>query len=109
MDYSSIVANDPEHPSGSSPWDSPGADRSTFVSTGASDIPPSPLSASHQSPYGDDRESHRSDSPETVGDDDVPSSPDLSERLQGAQLGDPDYVEKPPYASRHNPYRQHSR
>ncbi|OXV10943.1 hypothetical protein Egran_01296 [Elaphomyces granulatus] len=109
MDYSSIVANDPEHPSGSSPWDSLGADRSTFVPTGTSDIPPSPLSASHQSPYGDDRESHRSDSPETVGDDDVPSSPDLSERLQGAQLGDPDYVEKPPYASRHNPYRQHSR
>ncbi|KAL1962584.1 hypothetical protein VTN77DRAFT_9377 [Rasamsonia byssochlamydoides] len=105
MDYSSISHD----PAGASPWGSPSADRPTFAAAGTADIPSSPLPPNHQSPYGDDQESHRTESPATAGDDDEPSSPDLSERLQSAQLGDPDYVEQPPYATPHAPYIQHPR
>ncbi|EER36557.1 vacuolar sorting-associated protein [Histoplasma capsulatum var. duboisii H88] len=75
MDYSSLP-HDPEHPVDSSPWGStsPRADR-TFP---ASDVPPSPLSP--QSPYGgSDNEPHQGEESATR---------DLSERLQGSQIGD---------------------
>lgn len=110
MDYSAI-SQDPDHPTGSSPWDSPRADRNAFSATGTSDIPPAPLPPQEQSPYGGDHSSHQPATPSTapVSGDEVPDSPDLSERLQGAQLGDPDYVEQPPYATQHPQYPQHTR
>lgn len=82
MDYSAI-SQDPDHPAGSSPWASPGADRTTFAAASNVDNLPSPLTPQAQSPPDAGRRSE---------------SPDLSERLQSAQLGDPDYaVEQPPY------------
>jgi hypothetical protein len=107
MDYSSIS----QDPAGASPWGSPRADRTTFAGAGTAEIPSSPLPPNPQSPYGDDRDHRdhrRQESPTPTGDEDVPSSPDLSERLQSAQLGDPDYVEQPPYAT-HAPYMHHPR
>ena len=91
MDYSSIP-NDPDHPAGASPWGStsPRVDR-TFPTMG--EPPSSPLNS-----HGTDREGHGSSQNEGAGADQRSSSPDLSERLQGAQLGDPDYVEGPPFA-----------
>lgn len=87
MDYSSLP-NDPDHPAGASPWGStsPRVDR-TFP-TSLDEPPSSPLN-SQQSTHGGDRDS---------SDHQRSGSPDLSERLQGAQLGDPDYVEGPPFA-----------
>ena len=84
MDYSAI-SSDADHPPGSSPWGSPRADRTTFAAASNNDVPSSPLPPQEQAPpdAGHQRE-----------------SPDLSERLQSAQLGDPDYaVEQPPYGS----------
>jgi hypothetical protein len=121
MDYSN-VSNDLEQPGGSSPWasTSPRADRSTF-SQPASDIPSSPLPSQHQSPHpqgngspsanmfppvSTDVPSHLT-APTSV--DDETNSPDLSEQLQSAQLGDPDYVgdhETNPYP--HHQPQQHS-
>lgn len=101
MDYSAIN-QDPDHPTGASPWDSPRADRTTFPASVTGEIEPSPLPPQEQSPYGADQASHPQDSPKrtTDAEDDESDSPDLSERLQSAQLGDPDYVEQPPYATR---------
>ncbi|KAJ9312520.1 hypothetical protein DTO271D3_7222 [Paecilomyces variotii] len=109
MDYSAIN-NDPDHPTGASPWDSPRADRTTFPASVTSDIPPSPLPPQEQSPYGADQAAHPEESPKktTDAEDDESDSPDLSERLQSAQLGDPDYVEQPPYATRAQ-YSQHQK
>lgn len=107
MDYSAIN-QDPDHPTGASPWDSPRADRTTFPASVTSDIPPSPLPPQEQSPYGADHASKAPESPKRIinPEDDEPDSPDLSERLQSAQLGDPDYVEQPPYVTRAQ-YSQH--
>lgn len=87
MDYSAISQED--HPSGTSPWGSPSADRTTFAAASNTDIPQSPLPPQDQSPTDG---AH------------PPGSPGLSERLQSAQLGDPDYaVEQSPYG----PQQQH--
>lgn len=86
MDYSAI-SHDPDHPTGSSPWDSPGADRTTFTSSQNNDVPSSPLPP----------QDHLED-PERV-----PESPQLpqstestdprstiSDQLQNTQLDDSD-------------------
>ncbi|KAJ5134676.1 Retromer complex Vps17 [Penicillium atrosanguineum] len=87
MDYSSF-SNDPEHSAGASPWGSPRADRTTFPTSGTSDIPSSPLPGQVQSAEESER-----------GHEVEPQSPDLSAQLQSAQLGDPDYPEEqPPFA-----------
>lgn len=92
MDYSVISQQDP----GTSPWASPGPDRTVFSESNNSDIPPSPLPS--QSPYDAATAQPWSSAR------DEESEPDLSERLQGAQLGDPDYaVEQPPYATQQPP------
>ncbi|KAJ5263008.1 hypothetical protein N7497_008751 [Penicillium chrysogenum] len=77
MDYSAI-STDPDHPTGTSPWGSPRAERGTFP-TSNNDIPSSPLPGQEQSADVG-----------SVGNAD-PQSPDLSAQLQSAQLGDPDY------------------
>ena len=77
MDYSAI-STDPDHPTGTSPWGSPRAERGTFP-TSNNDIPSSPLPGQEQSADVG-----------SVGNGD-PQSPDLSAQLQSAQLGDPDY------------------
>lgn len=95
MDYSAISHDDPDHPSGTSPWDSPGADRTNFASAN-NDVPPSPLPPQTHSP-GNHPESPQHHQPAEAAD---PNSPDLSERLQSAQLGDPDYHgEQPPHGT----------
>ncbi|KAI9929802.1 hypothetical protein ASPWEDRAFT_102797 [Aspergillus wentii DTO 134E9] len=87
MDYSAI-SNDP---TGTSPWASPPPDGTTFPASNNNDVPPALLPPQQDSPYGS-----------RAGDDE---EPDLSERLQSAQLGDPDYaVEQPPYASQNPQY-----
>lgn len=98
MDYSSI-SHDPSHPAEPSPWDSPRASRDGFGgATSTSDFPT--LSTHPQSPYHENEDSNRSGSPTRgAAGEDMPSSPDLSERLQSAQLGDPDYAEHPPHAT----------
>lgn len=98
MDYSAIH-NDSEHPAGSSPWGSPRADRTTFGASGSQDVASSPSPS----------QPHASDSPRAPysRDDDGRGSPDLSERLQSPQLGDPDYaIEQPPYASQQSQQQQ---
>lgn len=96
MDYSAI-SNDPDHPTGSSPWGSPRADRNTFPTSGNSDIPSSPLPGQEQS----------AESAEGGPDRDV-QSPDLSAQLQSAQIGDPDYVEgQSPFATQQSPNADH--
>lgn len=112
MDYSN-VSNDLENPGGSSPWasTSPRVDRSTF-SQAANDTPSSPLATQHEPPNSQANGSPTTNrfppvstdiSPNsaapTFADDDT-NSPDLSEQLQSAQLGDPDYIgdhESSPY------------
>lgn len=102
MDYSH-VSNDIEQPGGSSPWasSSPRVDRSTF-SHAASDASSSPLPAQQQQspqPQGDGSPTTSrfppvsTDAPHksATAEDDT-DSPDLSEQLQSAQLGDPDYI-----------------
>ncbi|KAJ5665049.1 uncharacterized protein N7477_007497 [Penicillium maclennaniae] len=54
MDYSSI-SNDPENSAGASPWGSPRNDRTTFPTSGTSDIPSSPLPGQVQSIEGSER------------------------------------------------------
>ena len=99
MDYSNLPGD-----VGAAPWasNSPRADRTSFHST-AADTPTSPFPAQPQSPYtpaSTGSQSQRyppvsTDVPTSVGDsspDEDVRSPDLSEQLQSAQLGDPDYV-----------------
>lgn len=90
MDYSSL-SQDPDHPAGSSPWGSPSPRKNT---TSGPDVPSSPLSPPLQSPYGDDsgiQGRMESSSPTPRREDNNESgSPDLSARLQGAHIGDPD-------------------
>ncbi|RHZ64994.1 hypothetical protein CDV55_105630 [Aspergillus turcosus] len=98
MDYSAI-SHDPDHPSGSDPWASPRATQTSYSSSNNNnDIPSSPLPPHQQPGYNGDQEG---DEPRPRSSENgVPDSPDLSERLQSAQLGDPDYaVEQPPYAT----------
>ncbi|RMJ26336.1 Vacuolar protein sorting-associated protein [Aspergillus sp. HF37] len=76
MDYSAI-SQDQDYPAGSSPWASPGAGRTTFAAASNVDNTPSSLPPRAQSPPDAGR---------------LSESPDLSERLQSAQLGDPDYA-----------------
>ncbi|OQD88067.1 hypothetical protein PENANT_c004G00367 [Penicillium antarcticum] len=89
MDYSAI-SNDPDHPADGSPWGSPRAERGAFP-TSNNDIPSSPLPGQEQSAEDVGR-----------GQIEEPQSPDLSARLQSAQLGDPDY------AGGHSPFAAHS-
>ncbi|KAJ5586402.1 hypothetical protein N7450_006189 [Penicillium hetheringtonii] len=92
MDYSAIT-NYPDHPTGSSPWGSPRADRSTFPTSNNNDIPSSPLPGQEQS--ADNGES---------GQDQNDQAADLSAQLQSAQLGDPDYLEgQSPFATQQSP------
>ncbi|KAJ5689059.1 Retromer complex Vps17 [Penicillium macrosclerotiorum] len=99
MDYSAI-SNDPDHSTGASPWGSPRADRTTFPTSVNTDISTSPLP-------GQDHTAGRAD-----GDRDTnPQSPDLSARLQNAQLGEPGYPdEHPQFAAQPSPNadQQHS-
>ncbi|PGH20347.1 hypothetical protein AJ80_03615 [Polytolypa hystricis UAMH7299] len=92
MDYSSLP-HDPDLPAGSSPWgsSSPRADRS-FPAATAADVPPAPFSPHQPSPYGADNDSHAEGTAAFEGS----SAPDLSERLQGAHLGESDHPEQPP-------------
>jgi hypothetical protein len=83
MDYSTI-SNDPENPTGASPWGSPRADRTTFPTSGNGDIPSSPLPGQDRSSEAADRDN-----------DAVAQAADLSAQLQSPQLGDPDYGEEP--------------
>lgn len=102
MDYSAISHAD--HPAGSSPWDSPGAERTTFTPSNNNDIPSSPLPPQDHSPYDADHHPE-TPNPQQPRESD---SPDLSERLQSAQLGDPDYgVEQSPYGAPHQQQRSH--
>lgn len=101
MDYSAIS----DDPTGTSPWASPGPAKTTFSESNNSDIPPSALPPQQQSPYDADRDLSQAASAEpwsaSRGED---HDSDLSERLQSAQLGDPDYaVEQPPYATQQPP------
>jgi hypothetical protein len=104
MDYST-VSSDLEQPGGTSPWasTSPRADRSTF-SHPTSDTSSSPTPGQQQTPSRPGNGSpsaNRFPSVSTnvstssaglaAADDDT-DSPDLSEQLQSAQLGDPDYL-----------------
>lgn len=104
MDYST-VSNDLEQPGGSSPWasTSPRVDRSAF-SQPTSDSSSSPLPSQQQLPNPQGNGSPvanrfppvstnvpASSAGLTSADDDT-DSPDLSEQLQSAQLGDPDYI-----------------
>ncbi|KAJ5833677.1 hypothetical protein N7474_001988 [Penicillium riverlandense] len=70
MDYSAI-SHDPDHSTGSSPWGSPRADRTTFA---GNDVPSSPLPGQEQS--ADEAEQSQQ------------QSPNLSAQLQRAQLAD---------------------
>ncbi|KAJ5562796.1 hypothetical protein N7461_001557 [Penicillium sp. DV-2018c] len=89
MDYSAI-SNDPELPTGSSPWGSPRAERGTFP-TSNNDIPSSPLPGQAQSVQ------------DLSGDGNgEPQSPNLSAQLQSAQLGNSDHPEEhPPFGTPH--------
>lgn len=95
MDYSSL-SQDPEHPAGGSPWGSPSPRKER---TSGSDVPSSPLPPQLQSPYGTDSgiQGRVENSSPTPGREDnhETDSPDLSARLQGAQLGDPDSPGQP--------------
>lgn len=100
MDYSAISQAD--HPSGSSPWDSPSAERTAFAASSNNDIPPAPLPPQGH-PTDDADQTPESPRPQQPRDS---SSPDLSERLQSAQLGDSDYaVEQSPYSTEQPEHR----
>lgn len=104
MDYSN-VSNDMDQPGGSSPWasTSPRVDRSTF-SQASADSSSSPLPGQQPSPHPQENGSPTpnrfppvstdvsSRSAALSSADEENNSPDLSEQLQSAQLGDPDYV-----------------
>jgi PX domain len=103
MDYSN-VSNDLENPGGSSPWasTSPRVDRSTFQPTNDSSSSPLPAQQPSPQPQGNGSPTANrfppvsTDLPTTsavlASADDDTDSPDLSEQLQSAQLGDPDYL-----------------
>lgn len=94
MDYSAI-SHDPEHPAGTSPWESPRADRTTFP-TGNADVPASPLPGQEPSTESTER------GPEADSE-----SPDLSAQLQGAQIGDSGHPEEQsPFAAQQSPVEQ---
>lgn len=94
MDYAAI-SNDPEHPTGTSPWGSPRVERGTFP-TSDNDIPSSPLPGQAQSAADLSRDRNGE-----------VQSPDLSAQLQSAQLGDPDYSEEhPPFGAHQSPSAQ---
>ncbi|KAJ5146243.1 Retromer complex Vps17 [Penicillium bovifimosum] len=93
MDYSAI-SNDPELPTGSSPWGSPRVERG--FPTSNNDIPSSPLPGQAQSAQD-----------LSGGGNGEPQSPNLSAQLQSAQLGNPDYPEEhPPFGAPHTPDTQ---
>lgn len=103
MDYSN-VSNDLDQPTGSSPWasTSPRVDRSTLSRAGSDQSSPPPVQQQSLQPSRTgsppaDRLSyvHTNALPAAsapLSADDDTDSPDLSEQLQSAQLGDPDYV-----------------
>lgn len=96
MDYSAIS----DHPSGSSPWGSPRADKTAFSASDTNDnIPSSPTSFRPQSQHGtDDDRTRPSTANHYLTDDDVSGPPDLPEQLQRSHLGDSNYhAEQPPY------------
>jgi hypothetical protein len=104
MDYST-VSNDLEQPGGTSPWasTSPRVDRSTF-SQSTRDTSSSPTPGQQQTPSHQHNGSPSANrfppvstnvstsSAGLASADDDTDSPDLSEQLQSAQLGDPDYL-----------------
>ncbi|KAE8149986.1 hypothetical protein BDV25DRAFT_155246 [Aspergillus avenaceus] len=100
MDYSAI-SQDPDHPTGTSPWASPRPTQTTFHPSITSDIPPSPLAPDT------DRASQPESFRGTV--EERSDSPDLSERLQTSQLGDHDHPsEQSSYAAQQH-YAQQPR
>ncbi|KAB8264095.1 hypothetical protein BDV32DRAFT_92370 [Aspergillus pseudonomiae] len=104
MDYSAI-SHDPDHPAGTSPWASPRPTQTTFPTSSINDIPSDPL-APPQPPYDAASQPESSLPP---GEEQT-ESPDLSERLQSAQLGDPDYHnEQSQYAAQQQQYAQQPR
>lgn len=114
MDYSN-VSNDLDNAGGSSPWatTSPRSDRDMFahVTGESSPSPPSPVPGEHEQSGDQSPTSSRYPSVATnvtptagpVSAEDEVDSPDLSERLQSAQLGDPDYLVE----HERSPYHQH--
>ncbi|KAL3474555.1 Vps5 C terminal like-domain-containing protein [Aspergillus californicus] len=84
MDYSGY-SQDPENPTGSSPWASPRPTEATYAPSSTSDIPSSPLPPQHHSPYDADRDSH-ADAVEarTPGE----GEPGLTERVQNTHIGE---------------------
>ncbi|KAK2734455.1 Vacuolar protein sorting-associated protein 17 [Myotisia sp. PD_48] len=91
MDYSSI-SNDPDHPTGASPWENSPRQQRPF-----SEVPPSPLHSHHQSPYAADREGFGDSQQENGGDQrEGAVASDLSGRLQGAHIDDPESTEGQP-------------
>ena len=98
MDYSAIS----QDPAGTSPWASPRPTQTTFPPSSTNDILSEPLAPP---PYDADRES-QPESALPTGEEQT-ESPDLSERLQSAQLGDPDYqTEQSQYAAQQQQYAQ---
>ena len=108
MDYSAISHQDPENPTGSSPWASPGPNQAAFSESNNSDIPPSPLPPQQeQSPYDavPDLSQSANAQPWSSGNDENPDTPDLTGPLQSATLGgvSDTAVEQPPYATTQPP------
>ncbi|RAL00207.1 retromer subunit VPS17 [Aspergillus ibericus CBS 121593] len=101
MDYSAI-SHDPDHPAGTSPWASPRPTQTTFPASVTSDIPPAPLPPQDESPYNAAVESQPTEEPGSQ--ENEIGSPDLSARLQSAQLGEPGYApEQPQYITQQQP------
>ena len=115
MDYSNL-SHDPDHPAGSSPWQSPQPSGTNFGPLESSSGPPSPLARQSQlqSPYKPDEQHHveveerdqntlsgndqRESRPQNGGYIPSPTStadsPDLSERLQGPPLTEQEYQQQ---------------
>ena len=117
MDYST-VSNDSEHLAGSSPWaqSSPKANRTSFTPTTNEEVPASPIpqqpafAPQDGSPvdpkYGQISTTLPNQNPNFQSPDDDIMSPDLSERLQSAQIGDSDYDGVNP-SYRHHTHQHH--
>ncbi|KAL2820529.1 hypothetical protein BDW59DRAFT_150652 [Aspergillus cavernicola] len=92
MDYSGI-SQDPDHPTGASPWASPRTPEATYAPSSTSEIPPSPLPPQHQSPYDADRDSQSAGVVEsrTPREGEV-GSPSLSERVQNTHIAEIGYA-----------------